>query len=155
MDGAPYKSVAVTYVRGTCAEVLLVTGATTSFIRNELARILEDKPRVRPYDGHLQTADRQRMDFDGRITANLKIGKIDKIFEALRVPGTKNQMIPGLRSMKEFCILVATGLTDGSTVQVLYAILKLVLKQMPTVPPYPAGQRELNSTRARNRVQRL
>ena len=95
------------------------------------------------------------MDFDGRITANLKIGKIDKILEALRVPGTKNQLIPGLRSMKEFCILVATGLTDGSTVQVLYAILKLVLKQMPTVPPYPAGQRELNSTRARNRVQRL
>ena len=43
MNGAPYKSVAVTYVRETCAEVLLVTGATTSFIRNELARILEDK----------------------------------------------------------------------------------------------------------------
>ena len=144
MDGAPYKSVAVTCVGGTCAYVLLNTGATTSFIRSELARILKDKPGMRPYDGHLQTAVRQGINFDGRITANLTIGEIDNIFEALVVPRSKNQMIP-----------VATGLTDGSTVQVLYATLKLVLKQMPTIPLYPAEQRELNSTRARNRVQRL
>ena len=114
MDGAPYKSVAVTCVGGTCAYVLLDTGATTSFIRSELARILKDKPGMRPYDGHLQTAVRQGIDFDGRITANLTIGEIDNIFEALVVPGSKNQMIPGLRPLKEyiFCLDFGYDWTD-------------------------------------------
>ena len=61
-------------------------------------------------------------------------------------------MVLGLRSMKKYngclnfcCNRLWTGPTGVSEVPVRYAISKLVLRQLPTVPPDPGGQTKSNS----------
>ena len=152
VDGGPYGAVTYAFVRGTCVETPLNTGATTNLIRSEVARSLEDKPEIRPYEDQLLTADGRGMNVEGCITTSLKLGEIDDDIEALVVPELKNQMVLGLRLMKKYkcclyfgCDRLYTGPTEGFEVSVGYVTPKLVPRKLPTVPPDPGGQTEPNS----------
>ena len=55
-----------------------------------MAANLEVMPEIRPYEGHLQTAERREVDVHGLITANLKLREIEYNIEALLVPGLRH-----------------------------------------------------------------
>ena len=99
-----------------------------------------------------QTADCRGMNVEGCITTNRKLGEIDDDIEALVVLELKNQIVLGLRSMKEYnnylnfgCDKLWTGSTEAPEVSVRYPIPKLVPRKLPTVPPDPDGHTEPNS----------
>ena len=87
---------------GACEQTLLDTEATTNLVRSEVAINLGDKTDIRLYKDHLEAADGRGFKVDGCITSILKTGGIDDDIETLVIPGLKNQMILGLRSMKEY-----------------------------------------------------
>ena len=117
-----------------------------------MARSIEDKPEIRPYEGQLLTADGRGMNVEGRTTTKLKLGEVDDDIEALVVPEQRNQMVLRLRSMKEHkccwnfgCDKLWTGSTEESEFPMRYVTPKLVPRKLPTVPPDPGGQTGLNS----------
>ena len=144
IHGGFYGALAVACMGGTCVEVLLDTGATKYLIRSEVARNREDKPEIRPYEGHSQLTDGRGLDVDENITANLNLGLVDVNLYALLVAGLKNQIILELRSMKEniFCL---EFVYDDLLNLVRHATPKLVRKLLPTVPTFLGGQGESNS----------
>ena len=85
----------------TQVEALLDTGSTTNVIRSDVARDLLDTSEIEPYRGRLETADGQEVKANGRISARLKLGTVDKDFDLLVVSKLKAEMVFGLRSLKE------------------------------------------------------
>ena len=117
----PYGAYVDACLGGTNMDTLLDTGATTNLIRSDKARKIVDGSEIKLYRGHLETADGKRVDVDGCITTNLKLGIID--FEG-----------------RDY---LWTGPTEGSVVPVFYKAPQLV----PRFPPDPGGKNKLEANR--------
>ena len=139
----PRGAVVDACVGGTHVEVLLDTGATADLIRTEVARRMVDAPTVERYVGRLETADGQIMAVDGVVRTRFKLGEIAEEIEEFVVPKLKDEIVLGLRSMKQYqCSLVFsrgedflwTGTREGSMVPIRHLTHRPSPERMPSLP---------------------
>ena len=98
---ASFGLIADARVGGTPVRALVDTGATINLIRSDVYGRLTAAPALQ-YNLSLETADGRAVKVDGWVTTNLELGSIYDDIEALVVPELKDEVILGMRSLKEY-----------------------------------------------------